>query len=369
MRLDTRTLAAAESASPDSTPWFIAVVALAAVAMVAGTYLLRKWNDRDHRTARLRLQAGLAVGSILLLLGLIVTFPGDNDVRNSLLGLYGLLITALIGLTASTYVGNGLAGLILRSRGAFSDGDFIRAGDVFGGVTDRRLLHTEIETEDGDLVLIPNVRMVTEPVTVMRVDRGIVVSAHISLGYDVPSSQVKELLRAAGTDAGLHNSFALISELGDFSVTYRAGGRVGGPETGRSEVLLITTRSRLREQILRHLHEAGIEIVSPTFMNQRQLQPGQRFIPVDWQHDGDESEETPVEETVNPKRQKARSLEVLRKDRDDLLAAVEALQRQIDDGTPDHRSEETKNRLVRMQQRIERIEIQIEAGEQEKADA
>jgi hypothetical protein len=42
---------------------------------------------------------------------------------------------------------------------------------------------------------------------------------------------------------------------------------------------LISAESKLRENMLDALHGAGIEIVSPTFMNQRQLSTGQVFIP------------------------------------------------------------------------------------------
>ncbi|MGB5311514.1 MAG: hypothetical protein WBN38_05540, partial [Polyangiales bacterium] len=42
---------------------------------------------------------------------------------------------------------------------------------------------------------------------------------------------------------------------------------------------LISAESKLRGSMLDSLHQAGIEIVSPTFMNQRQLKPGKIFIP------------------------------------------------------------------------------------------
>ena len=42
---------------------------------------------------------------------------------------------------------------------------------------------------------------------------------------------------------------------------------------------LLSKRSQLREGILDELHGAGIEIVSPNFMNTRQIPEGKVFIP------------------------------------------------------------------------------------------
>jgi hypothetical protein len=42
---------------------------------------------------------------------------------------------------------------------------------------------------------------------------------------------------------------------------------------------LISAESKLRESMLDTLHKAVIEIVSPTFVNRRQLSPERVFIP------------------------------------------------------------------------------------------
>ena len=47
-------------------------------------------------------------------------------------------------------------------------GDFISAGDQFGRVTERGLFHTEIQTETRDLTTVPNLFLVTHPVTTVR---------------------------------------------------------------------------------------------------------------------------------------------------------------------------------------------------------
>ncbi len=121
--------------------------------------------------------------------------------------------------------------------------------------------------------------------------------------------------------------------------------------------------------MLQHLHEAGVEIVSPTFMNQRQLEPTHQFIPPPQPRTVEEAATPPVEETVNPKRQKARSIEALREERDGLVTEADALRAQLRDTGPDQGGNEAADRLRLLEQKIERLESQIEAGEQEKAEA
>jgi small-conductance mechanosensitive channel len=113
---------------------------------------------------------------------------------------------------------------------------------------------------------------VNHAVTVTRAT-GTIVSATVSLGYDVPRARVKELLLQAAGEVPLEEPFVQVLELGDFSVTYRVAGLL-------SEVKqVISARSTLRCQILDALHTGGIEIMSPNFMNQRVLDPSKKVVP------------------------------------------------------------------------------------------
>ena len=57
----------------------------------------------------------------------------------------------------------------------------------------------------------------------------------------------------------------LVISLDDFSVLYRVSGFLAEVKN------LITVKSTLKKRVLDVLHENGVEIVSPAFMNQRQL--------------------------------------------------------------------------------------------------
>ena len=247
----------------------------AALTILAIAGLHHLLYGRELATAsRSRLRRQLA-GVALYLVGLVVlvvALPLADTVRSQLLSMIGLVVSATITLSSTTFVGNALAGLQLRALRNFQAGDFVQVGDHFGRISDRGLFHIEIQTEDRDLVTLPNLFLATHPVRVVR-RTGTAVSATVSLGYDVAWSRVEPLLLEAATHAGLDEPFVQIIELGDYSVVYRAAGFLTDVRT------LITARSRLRAAMLDALHGDGVEIVSPTFMNQRPVQPGDRFLP------------------------------------------------------------------------------------------
>jgi small conductance mechanosensitive channel len=129
-----------------------------------------------------------------------------------------------------------------------------------------------VQTEDRDLTTFTNLYFVSNPVTVVR-RSGTIVSATVSLGYDVPRSRVEELLKRAAAEAKLGEAFVHITELGAFSISYRVAGFLEDIDQ------ILTARSNLRKKMIDELHSAGIEIVSPSFMNQIKREPDDRVIP------------------------------------------------------------------------------------------
>jgi len=119
---------------------------------------------------------------------------------------------------------------------------------------------------------VPNLFMVANPLKVVRAS-GSIITAEVSLGYDVPHVQVSEILRAATAVAGLKDGFVHVRELGDYAISYRVAGLLEDIQS------LISARSTLMGAMLDALHEANIEIVSPNFMNTRALPLEQKFIP------------------------------------------------------------------------------------------
>jgi small conductance mechanosensitive channel len=103
---------------------------------------------------------------------LILTLPIAESTRGQILSLLGLAVTATIALSSTTFIGNVMAGLMLRALHNFRAGDFLKVGEHF----EQGFLHTEIQTEERDLTTLPNLYLVTNPITVVR-SSGTIVSA------------------------------------------------------------------------------------------------------------------------------------------------------------------------------------------------
>lgn len=255
----------------------VCVVLLLAVA----NFLIRRGQTGEISVSRQALMLLLSATGVLIV---IFALPLSETSRGQVLSLLGIVITAVIALSSTTFVANIMAGLMLRAVNSFRPGDFIRSPNIFGKVTERGIFHTEIQTEDRDLMTLPNMYLVNNPVTVVH-NSGTIITATLSLGYDVSHTSIEKLLNEAAEACGLTDPFTLVMDLNDFSVSYRVGGFTDDVNQ------LLTIKSNLRRQILTVLHTNGVEIVSPGFMNQRQLNPEQKVLPA--------SEEKPHEPEHN----------------------------------------------------------------------
>ena len=242
------------------------IVAVVALLGSINWFLRRRWHDNPD--AQFRFQLIMLALSFAGLLTIIV----NDAVRGQLLSLIGILLSAAIALSSTTFIGNVMAGIMLKVMKNARPGDFITVADLTGRITEMDLLHTEIQTEFRDLVTVPNLYMVTQPLQVVRAS-GTIIQAEVSLGYDVPHTRVSEILREAAAATGLTDGFVQVRELGDFAVMYRVAGLL------EDVTSLISARSKLRVAMLDALHAANIEIVSPSFMNTRALAAGEKLIP------------------------------------------------------------------------------------------
>jgi len=268
-----------------------------------------------------RRQLILAVLGTLLLLAIIVTAPLPESTRANLITLFGIALTATIALSSTTLASNAMAGLMLRIISNFKLGDYIRVDQFLGRVTERGLFHTEIQNERSDLVTLPNLFVASTPVTVVRLS-GTFISAKVSLGYDVPHDEIEKLLIKAAESAGLVEPFIRILELGDFSVLYQVSGRL--EDTKR----FLGGKTVLHRAVLDTLHRNGVEIVSPNFMNQRQVTDAGEFIPKVKRKTAAKAKETGGPDTVvfdkADQVEKAEDLRKLLKALDEEISAIEA---------------------------------------------
>ncbi len=251
----------------------VPVVLFVSVITIA---FVQKWLDRRYKAdpgrGRMLRQTVVMLLALVTVVAIVLMIPMDNAMRSQLFTLLGIAVTATLTLSSTTFIGNAMAGFMLRSVRMYKPGDFIRVNNYFGRVSEQGLLHTEIQTEDRDLTTLPNLYLVTNPVTRVR-PSGTVISAEVSLGYDIARDIIERRLLVAAERAGLNSGFVRILSLGDFSVVYRVGGILENVKS------LLVVQSQLRGAVIDTLHEAKIEIVSPAFMNQRALVPAEKVIP------------------------------------------------------------------------------------------
>lgn len=328
---------------------------------------LRRWFVHEHEIgqfSRYREQFLNLLLAVAAVLAVIITSPINNELRGQLLSLFGLVVSATIALSSTTLMGNLLAGVMLRQVSSLKAGDFIKVNDQFGRISQRGLLHTEIQNEDSDLTTLPNLYLVQNPITVTR-SEGTFISAEVSLGYELNQHEVEKALLVAIDKAGLEDGFVQVRDLGDFSVIYRAAGKL-------TEVKqIVTARSRLRSAMLDVLHGAGVEIVSPTFMNQRQLDPARKVIPKK-SRPVEEKKEGEIEEAVFDKAEKAHLAEKL-EERLRKIREATAQCKEKAKAAGGAEADQYQEKVAALKRRQEQVEILIEEarsdqeGSEEKA--
>ena len=328
---------------------------LATITVVVGLLFLinralhRRWRDQPE--AQFRFQLIMLALTLAGIVAIILAIPMSEATHGQLLSLLGILLSATIALSSTTFMGNIMAGVMLKVIRSARPGDFITVADLTGRITEMDLLHTEIQTEFRDLVTVPNLYMVTQPVKVVRAS-GTIISTEVSIGYDVPHSRISSALCSAAESAGLSDVFAQVRELGDFAVTYRVAGLLEDVKS------LISARSALRKATLDALHGDGIEIVSPSFMNQRRIDSRGPVI----SRVGDNTEEsgaTRVEDVMFDKAEGAASVEQFRK-------SLEKAENELKDFMTDKGKElsEAETRLQKfLESRRDRIKVQLESAE------
>ena len=249
---------------------------LIAVVLVIGTltalhYLLLAKQSHLTSEQKLPRQVGMLVLTIVGAVVIAMALPVSESTRNQVIALIGVLISGVIAFSSTTMVGNLMAGIVLRVNRPFKVGDFIKVEGYSGRVTEMGLLDVELQTESRELIAFANTLMVNSPVTVTRAS-GAIVSVDISLGYDLHHSVIEKHLLIAAENAELTEPFVQVIGLGDFSVSYRISGLLTEVKS------LLSARSRLHKAVLDALHNADIEIVSPSFMNQRPQPDGLKMI-------------------------------------------------------------------------------------------
>ena len=330
---------------------FLVVLALAMASLAFLNFFFRT-RLKDKPDLQFRFQLVMLCLTLVAVLTVVIALPVSDALRGQLLGLIGILLSAAIALSSTTFIGNILAGIMMKAVRSARPGDWITVADLTGRIVEMNLLHTRVQTEFRDLVTVPNLFMVTQPLHVVRAS-GTIIHTEVSLGYDVHHSRVRDALLEAAENAGLKDAFVHVRSLGDFSVNYRVAGLLEDVQS------LLSTRSKLCRAVLDAMHAADIEIVSPTFMITRAVGADRRFV----------AEEEPI---ANDDPVEATRAEDLAFDVAEEAASVEGLRRlleRVSSRLKDGDVRENKALAERLEARRAELEAQIEEAENEAAKA
>jgi len=333
----------------------LAVAVAGSVAFLWGMHWLligrHEEIGKERKFSRQLVMLGLSLVSIVVI---TLTLPVSESSRNQLIALIGLLVSGIIAFSSATVVSNLMAGILIRITKPFHAGDFIRVGEFFGRVSEKGLFDTVVQAESRELIAFPNSYLTSNPVSTV-LNSGAIVAASLSLGYDAHHSTVESLLVKAAREAGLEDPFVHIMQLGDYSVTYRVSGVL-------TEVKgIITARSNLNRAVLDTLHENGIEIMSPSYMNQRRLPETHSTIPATPGRAPAEKQAA-AEDIVFDKAEEAARIE---KEKQQTMNAIKQVKADIETEQDEDKKSELQEELSRLNERLKQLEQEAEKAAEE----
>lgn len=319
---------------------------LLVLILIVLAFLFNKWlisrTKQEKRTLTRQL-----ISVIIFLVGALaftIALPINHTLKGQIISLIGIVLSAALALSSTTLIGNILAGLMNNSIKNFKPGDFIKIENNFGRVTNKGLFRTEIQTEDRNFTSLPNLYLASHPIKIVR-DSGTIISTTVSLGYNLNHSNIRQILLNAAKESGLTEPYVYIEKLGDFSVTYKTHGILTDINK------YITTHSLLNEKIMENLHKNKIEIVSPAFMNQRQV--GETiFIPPVTIEEEKIADESSPEEIVFDKAIKAEKIEEKSEYLEKIENRIDKLKLDIKNGGNKDKINETINMLEKQKEKL-----------------
>ncbi|WP_166424155.1 mechanosensitive ion channel domain-containing protein [Paraglaciecola sp. 20A4] len=298
-------------------------------------------------------QLGMLTLMLVGLITVVIMLPVSESLELQILSLIGLVLSGLLAFSSTTLFSNLMAGALMRFTQPFRTGDFISFDTFFGRVTELGLFDCEIQTETRELVSIPNNLLINKPLSVIR-RSGTIISVELSLGYDLHHSKIDALLLQAAKQTGLEDPFVHVTQLGDFSVTYRVSGLL--VETKN----LLTARSNFHRHVLDCLHDNDIEIMSPTFVSQHAGPDVERKIAHSPGFNQIQNDST-AEDVVFDKAEQAQQQAT---DKVDLLEQIKTLESKIPEAEKDQRRAMEK-RIDTLKQELADIKSVVETPEDE----
>lgn len=181
-----------------------------------------------------------------------------------------VFVGLIISLGSSTVIGNVIAGWVITYMRPFKKGDRIKVNDTVGDIIEKTPLVTRLRTSKNEIVTMPNsFIMSSQSINYTNSARqfGLILHAEVTIGYDVPWRVVHQLLiDAALKTKGILDEphpFVLETGLNDWYPVYQINAYT------RDAQRMGPIYSELFQNIQDCFNEAGVEIMSPTYVATR----------------------------------------------------------------------------------------------------
>ena len=203
---------------------------------------------------------------------LVLIFPYLPGSDSSAFKGVSVFVGILFSLGSSSAIANMVAGLVITYMRPFKVGDRVKIGDITGDVVEKTTLVTRIRTIKNEDVTVPNSTVLLSSTTnystnTRAPESGLIMHTTVTIGYDVPWKDMHQALinAALRTDMILKTPepFVLQTSLDDFYVSYQVNAYT------REANQQVNIYSQLHQNIQDCCNEAGIEIMSPHYRNQR----------------------------------------------------------------------------------------------------
>lgn len=163
---------------------------------------------------------------LLLIFMLIVIFPYLPGAKSPIFQGVSVFVGILVTFGSAGALGNIMSGLLLTYTRSFSNGDYVKIGEVIGEIIERNLLVTRIRTIKNEIVSVPNSTVMNSHTINFSTDtakKGLIIHTTFTLGYDIPIDKIHELaIKAAKNVPEILKSpcpFVFQLSLDDFYVT------------------------------------------------------------------------------------------------------------------------------------------------------
>ncbi|WNC61385.1 mechanosensitive ion channel family protein [Thermosynechococcus sp. QS41] len=206
---------------------------------------------------------------LIIALAAVVVFPYLPGFDSPAFRGISVFLGILFSLGSTSAIANVVGGVILIYTRSFQVGDLIQIGDVKGIVVQKTLLVTRICAFNNQVITVPNSSLLNSTVinyavAIREMGQPLILQTTITLGYDVPWRDVYAAMIEAGrrTTNILDDPapFVLQTALNDYHIAYELNVYT------RNWKGLRYTISELHQNLQDACNEAGIEIMSPSYL-------------------------------------------------------------------------------------------------------